>query len=149
MNKSSAHITTLAAVMLIAILFAGCTATPKVVTVTEYKERVVHDTIVKIDSVQVADSIVDKQRERQAGDTIFVEREVERWRTRWQTRTETQTVEVHHTDSVPYPVEVVKEVPKQLNGWQRFILGSGYGLWAVLILGLVSWIVARVLMRKL
>lgn len=149
MNNTSAHITTLAAVMPIAILFAGCTATPKVVTVTEYKERVVHDTIVKIDSVQVADSIVDKQRERQAGDTIFVEREVERWRTRWQTRVEAQTVEVHHTDSVPYPVEVVKEVPKQLNGWQRFILGSGYGLWAVLILGLVSWVVARVLMRKL
>lgn len=143
------NILALAAAMLIAILLAGCTATPKVVTVTEYKERVVHDTVMKIDSVQVADSIVDKQRERQAGDTIFVEREVERWRTRWQTRVETQTIEVHHTDSVPYPVEVIKEVPKKLNGWQRFILGSGYGLWAVLILGLISFILAKVMQRHI
>jgi hypothetical protein len=131
--------------MFVALCFAGCAATPKVVTVTEYKERVVHDTVMKIDSVQVADSIVDKQRERLSGDTIFIEREVERWRTRWRTRVETQTVEVHHADSVPYPVEVVKEVPKKLNGWQRFIYGSGYAFWSLLVLIAISLITLGIL----
>lgn len=150
MNNTSAHITTLAAVILIAILFAGCTATPKVVTVTEYKERVVHDTTyqtrydTRIDSVYVHDTTYVTP-----DGVVHSDRTKERYRQAATTDTIYKTIEVHHTDSVPYPVEVVKEVPKQLNGWQRFILGSGYGLWAVLILGLVSWVVARVLMRKL
>ena len=145
MNKLLAY--NILLVLALLLLLAGCAATPKVVTVTEYKERVVHDTIVKVDSVQVADSIIVRQRERQASDTIFVEREMERWRTRWRTRVEMQTVELCRVDSVPYPVEVIKEVPKKLNGWQRFIRGSGYGLWAVLTLGLVSFSLAKLMQR--
>lgn len=150
MNNTRAHITTLAAAMLIAILLAGCTATPKVVTVTEYKERVVHDTTyqtrydTRIDSVYVHDTtFVDTAGVVHANRTKNHFREVARIDTIY------KTIEVHHTDSIPYPVEVVKEVPRQLNGWQRFILGSGYGLWAVLILGLISFILAKVMQRHI
>lgn len=40
-------------------------------------------------------------------------------------------------DSIPYPVEVTKEVPAQLTWWQktRIILGSiAIGLWAVFVI---------------
>ncbi len=132
------------------ILLAGCTATPKVVTVTEYKERVVYDTTyltrynTRIDSVFVHDTTYVTP-----DGVVHSDRTSNHFRGITKMDTIYKTIEVHHTDSVPYPVEVVKKVPKQLNGWQRFIYGSGYGLWAVLILGLVSFILAKVMQRRM
>ena len=110
------------------LLCMGCKT--QYIPVVEYRERVVHDTIVKIDSVQVADSVIDRQRERQSGDTIFVERVVERWRTRWRTRTEVQTIEVHHVDSILQPVEVVREVPLERSGYDKF---CSWFFWIVIV----------------
>lgn len=132
------------------VLLAGCTATPKVVTVTEYKERVVHDTTyqtrydTRIDSVYVHDTTYVTP-----DGVVHSDRTKERYHQAATTDTIYKTIEVQHTDSIPYPVEVIKEVPKKLNGWQRFIMGSGYGLWAVLILGLVSFILAKVMQRHI
>lgn len=145
MSNTRAHITMLTAAMLVAILLAGCTATPKVVTVTEYKERVVHDTVVKIDSILAADSVYQRERERTKGDTVFVERTVEKYKTRWRVKEVENIVEVHVADSIPYEVEVIKEVPAQLNGFQRFIMGSGYGLWAIIACTLFTLITLGIL----
>lgn len=136
MDENKAIWSILVAGTLLVMVFAlfSCKS-QRVVTVTEYKERVVRDTITRIDSVYVADSIVDKQRERHSGDTIFVERVVERWRTQWKIKVETQTVEVHSTDSIPYPVEVVREVPRERSGYDRFI---NWAFWILIVIGLAA-----------
>lgn len=140
-NRAIVATMVVAILSLIMLLCMGCKT--QYIPVTEYKERVVHDTIVKIDSVQVADSVIDRQRERQNGDTTIIEREVERWRTRWRTRTEIQTIEVHHIDSIPYAVEVVREVPRERSGYDKF---TSWFTW-IAIAAILLYIILRVLVR--
>jgi hypothetical protein len=120
------------AVIAISLLLAACAST-KTVTVTEYRDRVLTDTVtvteLRVDSVYL--SHVEKQR----GDTIHVRDTIFKYRILHDTQAETKLEYVH--DSIPYPVEVVKEVRKR-NGYDRF---TSWGFWilAVLILIRVAW----------
>ena len=102
-------ITLLVAVLLCALL-SGCTTT-KYVTVPEYHTDTLRQVTVRHDSVMVHDSIhiTDK------GDTVLIEK----WHTQYRDRWRTDTIYQSKRDSIPYPVEVVKEVPAKLTWWQQ------------------------------
>lgn len=109
------------------LFFTGCA--PRVVTVTEYKERVKHDTIhdARIDSVYNYKYIKEK------GDTVWRIDSVFAFRVLYRDRV--QVEQVH--DSVPYAVEV--QVPVRMrNGYDRF---TSWGFWIFLVIFLlgVAW----------
>lgn len=104
-------------VMIAIILLNSCS--PKVIYVPEYHTEVVTrtDSVVKIDSVHVNDSVIIKQ----AGDTI----EIDRWHTefkdRWRERVVVDSFIKVDSVSVPYPVE------KKLSKWQQLRLIGAAG----------------------
>ena len=121
-------ITLLVAVLLCALL-SGCTTT-KYVPVTEYHTdtllvvKVQHDSLVLKDSVYIHDK----------GDTVLIEK----WHTQYRDRWRTDTVYQSKRDSIPYPVEVIKEVPAKLTWWQQTRLHlANILLWLLLLLAVI------------
>lgn len=109
------------------IFLTGCA--PRIVTVTEYKERVTHDTIhdARIDSVYNYKYIKEK------GDTVWRIDSVFAFRVLYRDRVQVEQVR----DSVPYAVEV--QVPVRMrNGYDRF---TSWGFWIFFVLFLlgVAW----------
>ena len=108
------------AVILLAIC-AGC-STPKIITVTEYRDRVTHDTLTRADSIYVAHYVHEKGDTVRIVDTIYMFKTIER----------VQNAYVH--DSVPYAVEV--QVPVRMrNGYDKF---TSWGFWIFVFLALLS-----------
>lgn len=107
---------------------------PKVVTVTEYRDRVTHDTLTRTDSVYVARYI------REKGDTVFVVDTLFKFKYLDKVR------DVYVHDSVPYEVQV--QVPVRVrNGYDRF---TSWGFWILLILILLRlawWFVKKYYLR--
>ncbi len=97
-------------------------------TEIEYKDRL------QIDSVYIKDSIY----VRQSNDTIYVDK----WQYKWIYKELIDTAYICHTDSVPYTVEVVKEV-NRLSDFQRNCI---WGFW-ILLVGIIVVIVLKI--RKL
>ena len=121
-------ITLLVAVLLCALL-SGCTTT-KYVTVPEYHTDTLRQVTVRHDSVMVHDSIhiTDK------GDTVLIEK----WHTQYRDRWRTDTIYQSKRDSIPYPVEVVKEVPAKLTWWQQTRLHlANIVLWLLALLAVI------------
>lgn len=116
------------AVILISVFLAACAQT-KTVTVTEYRDRVVTDTVEKlrVDSVYVSRWI------KQKGDTIILHDTIFKYRV----LLDTETVKEYVHDSIPYQVEVTKEVRKR-NGYDRF---TSWGFWilALLLCARIAW----------
>ena len=116
------------AVILISVFLAACAQT-KTVTVTEYRDRVVTDTVEKlcVDSVYVSRWI------KQKGDTIILHDTIFKYRVLY----DTETVKEYVHDSIPYQVEVTKEVRKR-NGYDRF---TSWGFWilALLLCARIAW----------
>lgn len=116
------------AVIAISLLLAACAQT-KTVTVTEYRDRVVTDTVEKlrVDSVYVSRWI------KQKGDTIILHDTIFKYRV----LRDTETVKEFVHDSIPYKVEVTKEVRKR-NGYDRF---TSWGFWilALLLCARIAW----------
>jgi hypothetical protein len=63
---------------------------------------------------------------------------MERWHTKYVLKELHDTLYQSKTDSIPYPVEVTKEVPAQLTWWQqtRIHIG-GVVIWLALIILIV------------
>ena len=116
------------AVILISVFLAACSQT-KTVTVTEYRDRVVTDTLEKlrVDSVYVSRWI------KQRGDTIILHDTIFKYRVLH----DTETVKEYVHDSIPYQVEVTKEVRKR-NWYDRF---TSWGFWilALLLCARIAW----------
>ena len=116
------------AVILISVFLAACAQT-KTVTVTEYRDLVVTDTVEKlrVDSVYVSRWI------KQKGDTIILHDTIFKYRVLH----DTETVKEYVHDSIPYQVEVTKEVRKR-NGYDRF---TSWGFWilALLLCARLAW----------
>ena len=111
------------------VLLLTCCQSPRVVTVTEYRDRVQHDTIERerVDSVRVVRYVKEK------GDTVYIIDTVEKYRNLLRDRVQVQYVH----DSVPYKVEV--QVPvRTRNGYDRF---ASWGFWILLLLTLarITW----------
>ena len=109
------------AVILILVFLAACAQT-KTVTVTEYRDRVVTDTVEKlgVDSVYVSRWI------KQKGDTIILHDTIFKYRVLHNA----ETVKEYVHDSIPYQVEVTKEVRKR-NVYDRF---TSWGFWILALL---------------
>ena len=116
------------AVILISVFLAACAQT-RTITVTEYSDRVVTDTVEKlrVDSVYVSRWI------KQKGDTIILHDTIFKYRVLH----DTETVKEYVHDSIPYKVEVTKEVRKR-NGYDRF---TSWGFWilALLLCARIAW----------
>ena len=111
--------------LLLAILslFAGCKTKTVLVPVDrvkiEYKERLRVDSVYNRDTIQIY----------KKNDTIYYEK------IKWRERFKIDTVSVVKVDSIPYKVEVVKEVNK-LTKWQRWRLNA-LNIIALVIVGYV------------
>lgn len=119
-------------VTLFILCFCGC-STPKTITVTEYRDRV------QIDTVTVEREHVDSTYQAHylyhQGDTVHQVDTIYKYRLKYVDKVQTQYV--HVRDSIPYQVEVVKEVRRR-NGYDRF---TSWGFWllALLILIRAAW----------
>lgn len=97
--------------LLISLAFAGCKTKTVLIPVDrvkiEYKERLRVDSVYNRDTIQIY----------KKNDTIYYEK------IKWRERFKIDTVSVVKVDSIPYKVEVVKEVNK-LTKWQRWRLNA-------------------------
>jgi hypothetical protein len=115
--------------VLLCAMFSGCTTT-KYVTVPEYHTDTLRVVKVQHDSVMVHDSIHVSEK----GDTVLIEK----WHTQYRDRWRTDTVYQSKHDSIPYPVEVVKEVPAELTWWQQTRLHlANIVLWLLALLAVI------------
>jgi hypothetical protein len=120
--------------LLLCAMFTGCTT-------TKYVEvPVVHNdtTIVtkhQRDSIWMHDSIMVSEK----GDTV----RIEKWHTKYVTKEVHDTLYRSKTDSIPYPVEVIKEVPAELTWWQQTRLHLANILLFGLLIGVIIWIGKR------
>lgn len=126
------------AALLICALFGSCTTT-KYVPVPEYHTDTVRivqhhrDSIYMSDSIYVSDFVRD--------DTVY--KTIERWRTKYIERLGHDTLYQSKIDSIPYPVEVTKEVPAKLTWWQQTRLHlANILLYLLLIVGII-WIAKK------
>ena len=120
----------------LALMLAAC-ASQKTITVTEYRDLVRFDTVTverdRVDSTYKAHYLYHQ------GDTVHQVDTIYKYRIKYVDKMQTQYVTVH--DSIPYKVEVVKEVRKR-NGYDRFT-SCGFWLLAFLILTRVAWLIFK------
>lgn len=102
--------------MMVALWLTSCTTT-RVVTVEKVKTDTTYITKHQRDSVWLHDSIHVTER----GDTI----RIEKWHTKYIEREVHDTLYRAKTDSIPVPYEVVKEVPRQSNWFERIMFCTG------------------------
>lgn len=132
----------------------GSCATTKYVTVPEVHEHWHHskDTILK------TDSIIDRQtttiREVDSATMARYGIQLKDMQRAWLIETnrlqrelselrQTSTDTIHERDSIPYPVEVIKEVPAQPSWWQRFLMYVGGITSSLMIVVAVWWFVKK------
>ena len=129
---------TLLVVLLVTILglvlfLTGCKT--KTVVVTQYKEKLVHDTVTTVDSVY-RDRI---HTQYLKGDTCFIRDSVFLYKYKYLDKVK----EVYVHDSIPYPVEVVKEVHKR-SGYDRFVSWFFWIVVAILACIVGFWICDKI-----
>lgn len=120
----------------IAMLAVGCKTKTVTVTVPKVRTDTLIITKAKRDSIWLHDSI--HVSEKTKGDTVFIE--VEKWHDKYiETRThDTIYISNHDTIPMPYPVEVIKEVEKELTWWQKVLMFAGSLMLAMLGFGLIT-----------
>lgn len=117
-----------AAFLFMALCLNACSS-PKVVTVTEYRDRVQRDTVTQTDSVYISHVVREKDDTVHISDTIFKYKYLDKY----------EYVYVH--DSVPYEVQV--QVPVRVrNGYDRFT-SWGFWLFVVIIISRLAWWVVK------
>ena len=120
----------------IAMLAVGCKT--KTVTVTVPKVRT--DTLIitksQRDSIWLHDSVY--VSEKTENDTVFLE--IKKWHTKYVEKIvrDTTYIAKHDTIPMPYPVEVIKEVERELTWWQKGRMFAGSLMLAMLGFGLIT-----------
>lgn len=119
--------------LLLCALLGSCTTT-KYVTVPEYHTDTLIQTKIVKDSVYLKDSTHVSEK----GDTV----KIEHWHTEFVKKEVHDTTYISKTDTVPapYPVEVIKEVPAELNWWQRLKMRAGGMAILLCLLAFLIWI---------
>ena len=98
----------------LALLCCACGTTkyiPIETIKTEYRDKIIRDSIFQYDSVFV----------KQTADTVFFER----YKYLYRDKLIKDSIFIQDTIRVPYPVEVIKQVKAPLTSWQNFQLWSG------------------------
>lgn len=114
--------------LIICVCVCACKS-PKVVTMTEYRDRLQIDTVTLTDSVYVSRYI------REKGDTVFVTDTLFKFKY----RDKIKELQVH--DSIPYEVQV--EVPVRVrSGYDKF---TSWFFWIVVVLVLIrlAWLAVK------
>ena len=96
------------------LMLTGCKSV-QYVPVVEHRTDTVQITKHQRDSIYMKDST--HVSEQQHGDTLLLR--VTEWHTKFVDRAVHDTVYVATHDTIPQPVEVLREVPRQLSWWQR------------------------------
>lgn len=125
-------------------LFGSCTTT-KYVPVPEYHTDTVRIVQHHRDSIYLSDSIYVNDFVRD--DTVY--KTVERWHTQYRDRWRTDTIYQSKVDSIPYPVEVIKEVPAGLTWWQQTRLHLANIVLILLAVACVVWAVRLYIKNRL
>lgn len=128
------YLLTIVFAVLLGWLLMGCTTT-KYVPIPEYHNDTVRVTQYQRDSIYMHDSIL----VRQQGDTVTIDR----WHTQYRDRWHTDTIYKSRVDSVPYKVEVVKEIPAKLSWWERLRLNVSNVLLGVAVLVIILFFIIR------
>lgn len=105
--------------LLVAVMASSCTTT-RYVPVEHVRTDTLRQVVNQRDSIYLHDSTY----VRVAGDTVTIDR----WHTRYRDRWRTDTIYQSRVDSVPVPVEVIKEVPAELAWWQKVFIFFGQTL---------------------
>ena len=139
---------------MITLLLLGSCTTTKYVTVPEVHEHWHHST----DTIHKTDSVIDRQtmtiREVDSATMARYGIQMKNMQRAWIIETnrlqrelselrQTHTDTIHERDSIPYPVEVVKEVPAQPSWWQRFLMFVGGIASSLLLIVAVWWFVKK------
>jgi hypothetical protein len=139
--------------LLLLTAMGSCTTT-KYVTVPEVHEYWHHTT----DTIHQTDSVIDRQtmtiREVDSATMARYGIQMKDMQRAWLIETnrlqrelselrQTHTDTIHERDSIPYPVEVVKEVPAQPSWWQRFLMHVGGITSSLLLIVAVWWFVKK------
>lgn len=115
----------------VAVLLAGCKTIREVQVVERVRTDTLRQVVRQSDSIYVHDSVTVNI----SGDTVRIDRWHDRWRDRWRH----DTTYIHRTDSVPVPVDVVREVPAQLTDSERLRLWLGtVVMWAVIAFAVIK-----------
>ena len=118
---------------LLAILpiLVGCKTRTVVMTVPEVRTDTVIISKSQRDSIWLHDSV--HVSEKTEGDTVWLE--VSKWHTKYVEKVvrDTTYISTHDTIPMPYPVEVIKEVEKDLNWLERSQMYTGkFAMWLLL-----------------
>ena len=117
--------------LLLCALLGSCKSVEYVPVIEHHTDTLIQTKIMK-DSVYLKDSTHVSEK----NDTV----KIEHWRTEFFKKEVHDTVYISKTDSVPAPYPVVKEVPAELNWWQRLKMKAG-GLSILLcLLAFLIWI---------
>ena len=122
----------------LALMLSVVSCSPKTIYVPDvhYEYITKTDTFVKIDSVNIKDSIYVTQK----GDTVRIERWRVEYRDRWREKIVRDTIFRTDTISVPYPVEKKLTIKERFDMYLDF-MGIFFIVLLVLIVGyvLVKW----------
>jgi hypothetical protein len=124
-------------ILMICLHLCGCKQT-EYVTVEKVLTDTTYVTKWQRDSVWLHDSVLVREK----GDTVMVEK----WHTKYVETVRIDTTYLATHDTIPQPYPVIKEVPTELNWWQRLWLWIGnLGLLAILAgVGYGAWRLYRV-----
>jgi hypothetical protein len=127
------------------LVLSGCKTRTVVVTVPKVRTDTLIITKSQRDSIWLHDSI--HVSEKTENDTVWLE--VKKWHTKYiETRThDTIYIATHDTIAQPYPVEVIKEVERDLSWWQKTKMWVG-GIAMLLLLAWLVWQAALIYMRR-
>ena len=117
--------------MVAIMLLSSCKTRTVVMTVPEVRIDTVMITKWQRDSIWLHDSV--HVSEKTEGDTVWIE--VKKWHTKYVEKVvrDTTYIATHDTIPTPYPVEVIKEVEKDLNWLERSQMYTGkFVMWLLL-----------------
>lgn len=114
-------------------VLSSCKTRTVVMTVPEVRTDTVIITKSQRDSIWLHDSV--HVSEKTEGDTVRLE--VSKWYTKYVEKIvrDTTYIATHDTIPMPYPVEVIKEVEKELNWLERIQMGVGQFAIGMLLAG--------------
>ena len=109
--------------LMVSIILCGCKTRTVVMTFPEVRIDTVIISKSQRDSIWLHDSV--HVSEKTEGDTVWLE--VSKWHTKYVEKVvrDTTYIATHDTMPMPYPVEVIKEVEKELNWLERIQMGVG------------------------
>jgi hypothetical protein len=124
-------------ISMIVLMILGLSSCKQIqyVPVIKYKTDSVYVEKIKYDSIEI------KVKEYSRQDTVYRDSVVVRYKHR------VDTIRQVDRDSIPYPVEVVKEVKAPLNWYEKTMIRLGWAL-IVLLVAIVGWKVAKLYFKR-